>query len=141
VKVEVVLPEQASGDLVKLTEYLTKKLFKGEWQGGGLLGGEYGYGVDYENDTFMMHHYCWCEEPGCEWCLGCSCEFESDDSWKVVKTCDNCKGDKERAPNFVYKPTNTKIWWYKWIGRSQEQEGELPKGYLKKCKDSVEVKS
>jgi hypothetical protein len=31
------------------------------------------YGVNYENDIFMMHRYCWCEQSNCPWCLGCEC--------------------------------------------------------------------
>lgn len=112
-KIKIVLPEQAHSQLVDLTEYLTKTVFKGKSQGGGLLGGEFGYGVDYENDTFMMHHFCWCEEDSCRWC------------------------GKEKAPNFLYKPTGTKIWWYKYIGRGEEIEGELPTDWYKKCVDSV----
>ena len=106
-------------DLVKLTEFITKKVFKGEWQGGGLLGGEFGYGVDFENDIFMMHRFCWCEKKDCGWC-------SYDD-----------ENNHPKNPNFLYKPTNTKIWWYKWIGRSQEQSGKLPKDWLKICKKSV----
>lgn len=48
-----------------------------------------GYGNSFENDTFMIHPYCWCEEDGCKWCEGV-------------------------APNFWYKPTDFKIWWYKY---------------------------
>ena len=38
--------EDISNELYELTEYITKKKFNNKWQGGGLLGGEYGYGVD-----------------------------------------------------------------------------------------------
>lgn len=110
-KLVIVLPEAASGPLVELTEYLSKKL---GLDGGYGLGGENGYGAEYENDTFMMHPYCWCDRDDCKWC-----------------------GD-ERAPNFIYKPTGYKAWWYKWIGRGQEAEGKLPKNWLQQCKDSVE---
>ena len=110
--IEIVIPYQADSGLVELTEYLTKKVFRGVWQGGGLLGGEFGYGVDYENDTFMMHPYCWCEQDDCKWCgLG--------------------------EPNFIYKPTGYKLWWYKYIGRGEESEGELPNNWLGVCKKSV----
>lgn len=39
----------------------------------GLLGGTHGYGANYENATFMMHPYCWCERDDCPWCAGCNC--------------------------------------------------------------------
>jgi hypothetical protein len=29
------------------------------------------------------------------------------------------------APNFWYKPSNYKVWWYKWIGRSMEYNREI----------------
>ena len=31
------------------------------------------YGADFENFTFLMHTYCWCEKAGCPWCSGCTC--------------------------------------------------------------------
>lgn len=116
-KIKIIMPVPAGGGLVELTKYITKEIFNGERQGGGILGGEYGYGVKYENNTFMMHPYCWCEKEDCKWC------------------------NEDRAPNFIYKPTDCQIWWYKWIGRSQEQVGELPKDWLKKCKKSIELQS
>jgi hypothetical protein len=51
------------------------------------------YGVNFENETFSIHRYCWCEEENCPWC-----------------------GPLE-APNFWHKPTGLKVWWYKYIGR------------------------
>jgi hypothetical protein len=112
-RITIVMPKQADGELVELTEYLTETVFKGEWQGGGLLGGEFGYGVEYENDTFMMHPFCWCGQDDCKWC------------------------GKKNFPNFLYKPTGGKVWWYKWIGRSEEVKGKFDKDWLQKCKDSV----
>lgn len=59
------------------------------------------YGTDFENDVFMMHRYCWCEEDQCGWCNG-----------------DN--------PNFIYKPFNFKVKWYKYIGRSMKSNMTFP---------------
>jgi hypothetical protein len=53
------------------------------------------YGIDFENDKFMMHKFCWCEKDDCAWC-------------------------GETAPNFWYKPLDFKVKWYKYIGRSVE---------------------
>ena len=53
------------------------------------------YGIVYENEVFMMHTFCWCAEDDCPWCNG-------------------------NAPNFWYKPTDFKVTWYKYIGRSME---------------------
>ena len=116
-KLVIVLPEAASGPLVELTEYLSNEL---KLDGGYGLGGENGYGVEYENNTFMMHPFCWCERNDCAWC-------EPDKDGNV-------------APNFLFKPTGYKVWWYKWIGRGQEAKGKLPKDWLQKCKDSVNQK-
>jgi hypothetical protein len=33
----------------------------------------YGYGTTFENDTFMIHPFCWCDQPDCAWCAKCSC--------------------------------------------------------------------
>ena len=42
------------------------------------IGGDEIYGADFENDTFLMHRYCWCEEDGCPWCGGCTCPDSAD---------------------------------------------------------------
>ena len=114
-KITIIIPKGATTNiengLVHLTELLYKK--SGERAFGG-LGGTYGYGFKFENDTFMMHPFCWCDLDDCKWCNG-----------------DN--------PNFIYKPTNVKISWYKWIGRSQEQKGKLPPNWLKECIKSIKL--
>lgn len=111
-KIEIVMPKEADGELVELTEFLVEKL---GLEGGYGLGGRNGYGAEYENDTFMMNPFCWCDRDDCRWC------------------------GKENAPNFLYKPTQGKVWWYKWIGRGERIEGKFDKDWLQKCKDSVEA--
>lgn len=129
-------------DLVQLTKHLVKKGL-GEGTGtNGFLGGEYGYGVDFENEVFMMHSFCWCMKPDCPWCLECTCQVkEINGDYETVKECDNCKNPKERMPHFWYKPTNLKIHWYKWIGRSMEfnkkPQIKTWEGILKHCMDSL----
>ena len=134
-KIEIVIPKGAESNielgLVKLTEAISKKT--GESSGYG-LGGENGYGCNYENETFMMHRFCWCEKDDCGWCAGIGAMSQLVRDSMGVKY-----SESERLPNFLYKPTNVKIWWYKWIGRSQEQKGKLPKGWLKKCLKSLSV--
>lgn len=114
-EIEIIIPEGAETNielgLVSLTEYLSKKL---DLETSFGLGGENGYGVEFENDVFMMHPFCWCGEDNCKWC-------------------------SKNEPNFIFKPTGAKIWWYKWIGRSQEQEGKLPKNWLKECIKSLSL--
>jgi len=91
-------PDISEG-LVRITEGL-EKIGVDPNLGYG-LGGPNGYGRDYENDIFMIHKYCWCEKDECLWC------------------------GERNAPNFHYKPLELKAWWYKWIGRSMEIEGDF----------------
>lgn len=114
--VPAVSDDKISGDLVHLTEILMNQ---GAETTGGFLGGEYGYGAFFENDVFMMHPFCWCERDDCLWCLGCECEY-TDDWQTLVKQCRKCSGEIEPAPNFLHKPSGTKVHWYKYIGRSME---------------------
>jgi hypothetical protein len=121
----IVVPKRATtnteNDLVTLTKCLVTKGLGDGTGTNGALGGEYGYGVDFENDVFMMHHYCWCMKSDCPWCLDCFCKVEEiNEEYETVQECDNCKNPKESLPNFWYKPTDVKIHWYKWIGRSME---------------------
>lgn len=117
-KIEIIIPKGATTNvelgLVMLTEALEKA---GYSISGGLLGGEYGYGGYYESDVFMMHPFCWCDKEDCKWCDADEHGVSGDDG----------------APNFHYKPTDCKIWWYKYIGRSQEKKGKLPSNWLKEC--------
>jgi len=107
--IKIILPKRASEsiemDLVYLTEVLvTNKL--GEFFG-GFLGGQFGYGTDFENDVFFMAHCCqgFCKE-----------DEEGN------PTCQSCK----RECNFEHKPSGLKICWYKWIGRSMEYKPNKP---------------
>ena len=144
----IILPECSEDKISSDLRYLTEVL---ESQGadisGGLLGGEYGYGAYFENDIFMMHPFCWCEQDDCEWCMGCTCPDEAysytvkgvevgHDEWleaydkglsrEIIRHeelfCDYCKGIIGRAPNFLHKPSGTNVTWYKYIGRGMEVE-------------------
>lgn len=112
-ELKIIIPKGAGTNielgLVSLTKYLSKEL---DLYGGFGLGGENGYGAEFENNVFMMHPFCWCDKEDCKWC-------------------------SKNEPNFIYKPSNCKIWWYKWIGRGQEQKGKLPKNWLKECIKSI----
>lgn len=68
-------------------------------------GGRFGDGVEYENDVFLMHPFCWCEKESCQWCSG-------------------------EAPNFRHKSTGLEIRWYKWIGRDMEYNRETTSGEM-----------
>ena len=90
-----------SSGLVSLTEMIAKKQNKILYGG---LGGPNEYGIDFENDVFMMHPYCWCEKDDCGWCAACECEeFYYLDNKKVSykqwmevfeKATENLEGDK-----------------------------------------------
>ena len=94
--VTIILPECSDDPVSDWLRGLTREicLKTGEESGYG-LGGQYGYGENFENDVFMMHRYCWCEREDCKW----------------------CNGD---APNFLHKPTGSTVTWYKYIGRGME---------------------
>ena len=72
--IQIVVPavseDFVSESLRKLTRLLCD--LTGD-DGSGGLGGDYGYGVNFENDVFMIHRYCWCEREDCLWCAGCNC--------------------------------------------------------------------
>lgn len=81
------------------------------------------YGINFENEVFMMHKYCWCWRPDCPWCLECDCKTDEE----CLEKCSN----KQPAPNFHYKPWDFKVWWYKYIGRSMETNKELTSEQIK----------
>lgn len=110
---------------------------------GGGLGGQWGYGTVFENDTFGITPYCWCEQDDCPWCYGCHCpddayvylvdgQVADADQWlaaPVERTatvpvlenlCDYCRGDRSIPPLFWHKPSGSTISWYKYIGRGME---------------------
>ena len=77
--VQIVVPDGSFGEedeetWAGLLRRLTRELAeRGEDISAGLLGGEYGYGAQFENNVFMMHPFCWCEADDCPWCIGCDC--------------------------------------------------------------------
>lgn len=131
-EVQIHLPPVSEGriehDLRWITELLdTNGLAE---KSGGFLGGEYGYGAWFDNDTFTMHPYCWCERADCAWCRSCECVVEDQGDhldwntrWITVETCVNCAEEErtgvrvETAPNFLHKPSGSSVSWYKYIGR------------------------
>lgn len=141
--IEIHLPERTmdrlSLDLVDLTEAICNKI--GEDGIVGFLGGRYGYGVEYENDVFMMHPFCWCERPDCPWCYCCDCEYTDAENWEdmeLIEECDNCINPKDTLPNFLFKETGLAVKWYKYLGRGMEVNQKPPQGWLDKCLGSLE---
>lgn len=112
-RINIIIPKGATTSVEQGLVELTRQLVLKTGQSGGVgLGGENGYGIDYENDVFSLHRYCWCDKSSCKWCNG-------------------------NAPNFFYKPTKCEISWYKWVGRDQKQKGTLPKNWLSWCIKSL----
>jgi hypothetical protein len=72
---EIFVP-RAEGDALSVSlRLLTQQLVaRGHGESEAGLGGQFGYGVKFENDVFMMHPFCWCERGDCFWCGGrCGC--------------------------------------------------------------------
>ena len=124
--------DSISDGLVELTEAIHKS-GKADGSAGGFLGGEFGYGANYENDVFMIHRYCWCEKDECPWCGGDAGPMSAHSLyWSDGNT---------TAPNFLHKPSGSRVWWYKYIGRGMEVElkQEWP-AILADCLKSLESK-
>ena len=124
VTVEIVLPpisddesdDEVSRGLRRLTERLSEQ---GAPKSGGFLGGEFGYGCNFENEVFVMHPFCWCEEDSCPWC------------------------NAENAPNFLHKRSGFRVNWYKYIGRGMEIVPSVDLGWnaiIAECFASIEVR-
>jgi hypothetical protein len=104
--VKIIIPEQVmdeiSDNLVMLTREIDKRDPKRTAH--GLLGGEHGYGAEWENGVFMMHPYCWCDGEDCAWCCGCKCEPPAEqyvDGQRVVSW---WEATKDMVPDY---PHNT----------------------------------
>jgi len=101
-------------------------------KGGGCFGGEYGYGVEFENETFLMHPYCWCdkEDGSCLWCLRDHPEFIPLLSARFGTTEDGYYDEATGyfdPPHFWHKPSGLRVRWYKYIGRGMgvRAEGDI----------------
>lgn len=71
---------RAEGDALSVSlRLLTQQLIAhGHGESGGGFGGTFGYGVEFENDVFLMHPFCWCEREDCLWCGGSGCQGEDE---------------------------------------------------------------
>lgn len=94
------------------------------------------YGTNFENDVFMMHRFCWCdqEDGSCLWCL----HGDHPDFHKLLAEKFG-PGDYQRhadrhyydPPQFWFKPTDFRLTWYKYIGRDMaSNRDELPDDFL-----------
>lgn len=140
-----------ASDLSKGLRQLSELLYRAyKQEGHGGLGGQFGYGADFENEVFMMHHYCWCEKPECLWCtiwlsneVECTEEAATTHRDKQTKEVREKYGDwpaqHPGAPHFWHKASGLQVRWYKWIGRDMETSTEaynLPQ-ILAECIESI----
>ena len=120
--------------LLSLSKVLAEK--NPDNQAHGFLGGEFGYGQDFENDTFMMHPFCWCEKEDCPWCSDIGAMPQLAREVLQIRY-----AESGRAPNFLYKPLDFKVWWYKYIGRGMEWAKDFSQKEVNeifnKCLESV----
>lgn len=117
--IKIVLPEYSNDEVSDLLRELTKKIYitHPELRGGGFLGGEFGYGADYENEYFAMKPFCWCEKETCGLCT-------------------------ETTPNLLIKDESASLIWYKYIGRSMEMTENVDwPALITKCIESVKPRS
>lgn len=123
--ITVVLPSADDDEVSNGLRRITKAIcdtFPNEFDSGYGLGGEHGYGENFENEVFMMHKFCWCSGDDCPWCS------YSDDEGQYFQERFRCYGAEDGgqykgAPNFWHKHSGFKVWWYKWIGRDNEFSG------------------
>jgi len=146
-KLEIVLPKIAESDqdcmLVDLAKAIVDsgKVSKGSVGLG--LGGTYGYGVEFENDVFIMKPYCWCMKGySCIWCM-MNDPIENPNYTKMNREIKKRFGqecaDWGGAPQFYYKPNGYWVRWHKWIGRGMEYQKDLkPKQFRKIIQHCVE---
>jgi hypothetical protein len=74
--IEVHLSLPSTDKIAQSLRSLTRRIHRSglaNSEPGGLFGGEWGYGCNFENETFLMHRFCWCESSDCPWCAGCTC--------------------------------------------------------------------
>lgn len=115
-EITIIVPEisddEISEGLYRLSEILGKK--NPDEQHHGFLGGEWGYGQNFENDVFMMRPFCRCDKEDCGWCSG-------------------------KEPNFLHKKSGFSVKWYKYIGRAMEFDlGKNNwKSILRECIESI----
>lgn len=56
--------------------------------------------------------------------------------------CRVCRGEFGNAPNFLHKPSGSRVNWYKWIGRSMETKLAAPwADVLRECMESIGVRA
>lgn len=137
-EIQIIVPatadpiDQLDGALVTLTEQIAK--IDPDAAAHGFLGGEFGYGAKFENEVFMMHPYCWCEQKDCLWCTIWlsneeDCTEEAANAHRKAQENEirarygDWAAAYPQAPHFWHKASGLQVRWYKWIGRDVEVHG------------------
>lgn len=74
-EIQFIFPERSEDEISESLRELTAALEARGGDSGYGIGGEHGYGCNYESDLFLMHRYCWCEREECPWCGGCQAGY------------------------------------------------------------------
>lgn len=104
--------------LIRITKEIEDRHFGGP-DGYG-LGGEYGYGANYDSDVFQMSRFCWCDGDDCPWCSYSPEEGRRFTEAAKSKGAISDEYGSGGAPHFWHKPSGMRVWWYKWIGHDME---------------------
>lgn len=94
------------------------------------------YGKAFENEVFMMHHFCWCdaEDGSCLWCIHgdhldfdklLGAHFGNEDKTEPYQYARHKIRHYWDPPNFWYKPTDFRLTWYKYICRDTATNREV----------------
>ena len=103
----VVVPEIDNGEVSTRLRQLVELLARsGVELAGGLLGGEFGYGAEFQNDVFEMHPYFWGE---------CSCPGADEGNHG-----DDCPEMRSNFRTRLSNDVEMTVSWYKYIGRGME---------------------
>lgn len=113
-----------------------------EEHGGGFFGGSFGYGIDFENATFLMHQECWCDKNDgtCLWCLhGDHPDFKRllEEKFGTEDYQKHAKRHYYDPPNFWHKATDFRMSWYKYIGRDNASNRDIAGGEWMAVMESV----
>lgn len=123
-RVRIIVPAVDHDEVSESLRALTRLIHKAghaDGSAGGIFGGEWGYGADFENDVFMMHRYCWCERADCPWCAGCECP---DTAYHYFVDGREVRYEEWNRfyEDYVYGPGKTFHDWLERIGRHTDRE-------------------
>lgn len=143
-QVTVVFPAVSNDLIASGLRALTEELVQhGNGEALGGLGGEFGYGVDYANETFSMFPFYWgdcqCGFVDEEWTQSEKLTNEEYAAW--AETHDHLNTCPLVTPNFKHFKSGLEVTWYKYIGRSMETNEAVTSAewidILKDCMGSV----